>query len=455
MELNGIVQSLRNKSILVTGSTGFLSKLFVEKLLRIQPNMKQLFLLLRPADTSSATQRLHNDGVEEHGQGFDSFISKKVTPIFGDISLVNLGIEDFVLKEKMHKELDIVANFAETTSFDERYDVALDVNTMGAKHVLDFTEKCENLEMILHLSTAYIYTGQIPGIILEKPFDISETMKETSKFLDIEEERKLVQERLNELKAAQVSKKQETTAMKELGLERAKLYGWPNTYVFTKAMGEMILNRFKRSFPVVIARPTLVSSTYREPFPGWIEGFKTFDPVVISLGKGKIPCFLLDHESLVDIIPGDRVVNAVIVAMMNHYIYHMGSSAHTEPMNGIRVLEHAYDYFIENPWMGKDENTVKIDMLVILPTMASFRQHIYDNYVVPMKERKIGFVKRFVELYEPYVLFKRIMSVKAKESEEADMFDFDPKCIKWKDYFTNIHIPDVIKYVVEGLNGKN
>ncbi|KAI3948716.1 hypothetical protein MKW92_036385 [Papaver armeniacum] len=130
MELSGIVQSLDNKSILVTGSTGFLSKIFVEKLLRVQPNLKQLFLLLRPADASSATQRLHNDvtGKEvfrvlrkKHGLGFDSFISEKVTPVFGDIGLENLGIKDSALSKKMHKEIDIVANFAATTNFEERY----------------------------------------------------------------------------------------------------------------------------------------------------------------------------------------------------------------------------------------------------------------------------------------------------------------------------------------------
>ncbi|MCL7037983.1 hypothetical protein MKW94_014871 [Papaver nudicaule] len=130
MELNGIVQSLENKIILVTGSTGFLSKLFVEKLLRVQPNVKHLFLLLRSADSSSPTQRLNKDvtGKElfkvlrkKHGYRFDSFISKKVTPIFGDVSLENLGINDSDLEKKMHKEINLVANFAATTNFNDRY----------------------------------------------------------------------------------------------------------------------------------------------------------------------------------------------------------------------------------------------------------------------------------------------------------------------------------------------
>ncbi|KAI3908545.1 hypothetical protein MKX01_009347 [Papaver californicum] len=493
MGMNGIVQSLDNKSILVTGSTGFLSKVFMEKLLRVQPNLKQLFLLLRPADASSATERLHNDLTgkelfrvlrEKHGLGFDSFISEKVTPFFGDIGLENLGIKDYALNKKMHREVDIVANFAAATNFDERYDVALDVNTMGAKYVLDFAEKCENLEVILHVSTAYMYNGETPGVILEKPFDISQITKKTSEILDIDKERKLVEDRLNELKAAQVSKEKETAAMKELGLERARLYGWPTTYAFTKAMGEIIIARslktMGKNFPVVIARPTLVSSTYREPFPGWIEGFKTFDPFVVYCGRGELPCFLGSHEAIFDIIPGDMVVNAVIVAMMSRtgksqlksisnkdeqYIYHMGNSANQPHMNLIKVVNYAYDYFCENPWVDKYGNTVEILKPVPIPTMDSFRQHVYDNYVLPNKEQKVSVAKRLAEIYEPYLLFKKIfddssteklrMSMKANGSDEAEMFDFDPKCIDWKDYFMNIHIPGLLKYVIKGLKTLN
>lgn len=57
-------------------------------------------------------------------------------------------------------------------------------------------------------------------------------------------------------------------------MNRARKYGWPNTYVFTKAMGEMLLGEFKGNIPLVIIRPTIVTSTFREPFPGWVEGIR-------------------------------------------------------------------------------------------------------------------------------------------------------------------------------------
>lgn len=34
-----------------------------------------------------------------------------------------------------------------------RYDVALDVNVMGVKHMCQLAKKCPNLEVILHVST--------------------------------------------------------------------------------------------------------------------------------------------------------------------------------------------------------------------------------------------------------------------------------------------------------------
>jgi hypothetical protein len=34
---------------------------FVEKILRVQPNVKRLYLLIRASDVASATERLHNE----------------------------------------------------------------------------------------------------------------------------------------------------------------------------------------------------------------------------------------------------------------------------------------------------------------------------------------------------------------------------------------------------------
>ncbi|XP_042487645.1 fatty acyl-CoA reductase 3-like [Macadamia integrifolia] len=227
MELSGIVESLEQKTILVTGSTGFLAKLFVEKVLRVQPNVKRLFLLLRASDTNSALQRLHDEVIgkevfkvlrDKYGDGLDSYISEKLIPVAGDIGSENLGVVDYSLREEMCREIDIIFNSAALTDFDERYDHALSTNTLGAKHVLDFAKQCPKLKMLLHVSTAYV-AGEKGGLILENPFLMGETLNGTTG-LDIEQEMKLVQERLNQLGAEEVTQKAQTLAMKDLGLER-------------------------------------------------------------------------------------------------------------------------------------------------------------------------------------------------------------------------------------------
>ncbi|OMO68845.1 Male sterility, NAD-binding protein [Corchorus olitorius] len=56
--------------------------------------------------------------------------------------------------------------------------------------------------------------------------------------------------------------------------QRAREFGWRNTYGFTKALGEMLIDQMRGEIPIVIIRPSGILSTYKEPFPGWIEGIK-------------------------------------------------------------------------------------------------------------------------------------------------------------------------------------
>jgi len=39
-------------------------------------------------------------------------------------------------------------------------------------------------------------------------------------------------------------------------------------------MGEMLVGQLKGNLSVVIIRPTIVTSTFKEPFPGWTEGVR-------------------------------------------------------------------------------------------------------------------------------------------------------------------------------------
>ncbi|KAK4760567.1 hypothetical protein SAY87_005460 [Trapa incisa] len=494
MKLESPLQFLEDKTILVTGAAGFLAKIFVEKVLRVQPRVKKLFLLIRAEDDKSAKLRFQDEVISKElfrvlkeklgAVKLNALISEKVVMVPGDITCEDLGVKDSFLIEQMWSQVDVVVNLAATTNFDERYDVALNVNTLGARHVMEFSKKCSNLAVLVHVSTAYV-SGEREGLIHERPYRMGETLNGVSG-LDIDAERRVVEERLEELRVEGASDKAITIAMKELGIERAKIYGWPNAYVFTKAMAEMTVGHLKGDMPVVTLRPTIVTSTFKEPFPGWAEGVRTVDSLALGYGTGRMTCFLGDLNGIVDLIPADMVVNSIVVAMAVHAnqrssgLYHMGSSVRN-PIRYADLRDYAYHYFTVNPWVSKDGKPVRVGKMTVLKSMASFHRYMAIRYTFWLKglemanavfcrsfqgtysnlSRKIKFVMRLVELYRPYLFFKGLfddsntekLRAAAMEGEvETDVFYFDPKCIDWEDYVMNTHIPGIVKYIFKRSN---
>ncbi|KAL8151153.1 hypothetical protein V2J09_020961 [Rumex salicifolius] len=492
MELGSILDFLENKTILVTGAAGFLSKILVEKILRTQPNVKKLYLLLRADDEKSANQRLQNEIIvkdlfrvvkQKMGVGnFNALITGKVKMVTGDITCEDMNIKKGPLKEELLQHLDVIINLAATTNFDERYDVSLNLNTLGAKNVVDFAKKCTNLKVLVHVSTAYV-SGERGGLIQESSYRLGQTLN-GEPGLDIEEEKRVMEKKLRELQAQGVSDEVAKLTMKDMGIERARKYGWPNVYVFTKALGEMLVMEHKGDLPVVIIRPSIVTSTYKEPFPGWVEGIRTIDSLAVGYGKGRLTCFVGDPQSVLDVIPGDMVVNALLVAMVAHasrpgetMIYHVGSSVRN-PIKGEILHETAYSYFSKHPYINKEGKPVIVGHCKVLGSMESFRSYIALRYLLPLKglqyantafcqyfkgmymdlKRQITFVLRLVDIYRPYLFFKGIfddinterLRLAAREGNvETDIFYFDPKAINWEDYFLNTHIPGIVKYVLK------
>ncbi|CAK9314311.1 unnamed protein product [Citrullus colocynthis] len=484
------MEFLENKSILITGATGFLAKILVEKILRVQPNVKKLYLLLRAEDEITAKKRFHNEVVEKDlfqvlkkkcGSNLNTLISEKICLVPGEISLPQMGLKDSIWIDKIKNQVEIIINLAATTNFDERYDVALGTNTLGAKHVVTFAKQCSNLKLVVHVSTAYV-SGEREGLIMETPYKLGESLNGIEG-LDIEAEQMVIEEKLKQLKENGATNETITLAMKDLGLERSKLYGWPNTYVFTKAMGEMIIGDLKDDLPLVIIRPTIVTSTYKEPFPGWVEGVRTIDSLIVGYAKGKLTCFVAGINSIIDLIPADMVVNTIITAIVasklqpcNQTIYHVGSSTRNS-MRHVDFQRFNYQYFTKKPLMDRDGNVIKVGKVTVFNNMTNFRRYIAVRYLIFLKgleianmafchsfedkyvtmKRKFNLVMRLIELYRPYLFFNAIFDdtnterlrkdIQHKDTKEA-LF-MDPKDINWEDYFLNVHIPGLVKHVIK------
>ncbi|CAN6270552.1 unnamed protein product [Urochloa humidicola] len=474
-------------------------KVLVEKILRVQPDASKIYLLVRGADASSAQQRVQEEVInselfgllmEKHGNGFQQFIQEKVVAVAGDIIYENLGLDTPVLKS-LAKEIDVIVNIAATTNFYERYDVSLDVNVMGVKHLCQFAKQCPRLKMFMQVSTAYV-CGDVRSrdvLILEKPIQPGESLHE-GRCLDINTELRLVKEAKKELQHSSpvddASCKAERKAMKELGLQRARHFGWPNTYVFTKAMGEMLLGQLLRGgdVPVVVMLPSIITSVRADPVPGWMQGVRTIDTLIIGYAKQNLSCFLGDLGVVVDVIPGDMVVNAMLAAVVAHSeekgqtvvpVYHVTSSLRN-PATYKVLYESGRRHFYKNPRVGENGEVIPTKEMRFFPTIARFRLYLMLTFKLPLEvlhlvnlllcglfsrlyndlNRKYKFVMHLLDVYGPFAFFngcfddinlERLRQAMAMKTLEDHMFNFDPKTIDWDDYFTRIHIPGVLKYL--------
>jgi len=75
-----------------------------------------------------------------------------------------------------------------------------------------------------------------------------------------------------------------TEGLVEAGKARAKHYGFPNVYTFTKSLAESaLLARFPK-LDKSFFRPAIVESAVSFPMPGWNEGLNTSGPLVYFTG---------------------------------------------------------------------------------------------------------------------------------------------------------------------------
>ncbi|CAH0549491.1 unnamed protein product [Brassicogethes aeneus] len=272
------------------GGTGFLGKVLIEKLLRCCDEIDTIYLLLRPKRGLDVELRL-NDLIK--GPIFNNLRESnpkalyKLQIVYGDISLPNLGLntkDANILKENV----DFVIHSAATVSFTENLKTSVTLNTLGTKRIMELCKEMKNLKSFVYVSTAYSnpFRKTVKEEIYEQKYNYNSVINLVENFSDEDVElltKKIMDEH-------------------------------PNTYTLTKAMAEQVVSEYSSNFSCCIVRPAIITSSWKEPYEGWVDSYVGITGVFMECSRGTISSVVCNPECRMDLIPVDMVANTIIAA---------------------------------------------------------------------------------------------------------------------------------------------
>ncbi|XP_032666763.1 putative fatty acyl-CoA reductase CG5065 [Odontomachus brunneus] len=285
-----IQQFYSGQTIFITGGSGFLGKILIEKLLRACTDITTIYVLLRSKTERDVEDRLNDifqnmiyDRLKAEVPNFRS----KIVPIKGDLSVANLGLsrdDDSLLKQNV----SIVFHMGANVRFKEEFKSVAMTNINGTKYILDMAKDMKNLKAFIYVSAlnANCYLKHNEEIFYPCPITYQT-------FLTI----------VKNLKPGEVSE------------QIAEAFSaWPNTYTITKAVAESLVKEVSEELPIGIFRPGTVISTADEPLAGWVGNYYGPMGLVKYIYKRLIKYIWCDPNCVVDLVPVDKTINALIVA---------------------------------------------------------------------------------------------------------------------------------------------
>ena len=514
-----LVQVMLGRRILLTGSTGFLGKVFLAILLRWHPEIERIYLLIR-GDRRSSVGRFHREILDspvfaplrEHlGDQFDRYIEGKIVVVPGDIT--NAGLLGEEANPFKPGSLDAVVHSAGLVNFEASLAKAIEVNTPGVANVIEFCRKTG--AAMMHVSTCYV-AGSADGHRYEddvpqdwcpdgrKSFRLEREIRDAMAAIERVQAESRDQLRHAEFRgddgdadapresALEHRRKQWVEErLKHVGRKRAQSWGWPNTYSYTKSLGEQLVLASRDTLDVTVVRPAVIESALRDPFPGWNQGVNTSAPLTYLAGRG-YRFYPAKAELVLDVIPVDLAAHAMIpilaalLSRKHKPIYQLCTSDRNPlPMRRLVELtalsnrrEHRKDGGTMR-WLGPHLEAVVVSQSTydlasntvprVLKQAAAFARSVLGEENQRAKQLESGIDKfkentdlarELVEVYRPYIqelvyTFHasniRALYASLKPADE-EHHPFRPDLIDWRDYWINIHLPGLRRHIFPQLD---
>ncbi len=515
--------ALAGKRFFVTGGTGFLGTALVERILRTIPGA-EVAVLARPSRRASAAQRvsreiLRNDCFDrlrhELGSAFDEEVVGRVTAVAGDVGRDGLGLDEE--GRRLLGAADVVVHSAATVSFDAPLDQAVEINLLGPARVAAALSAARTTATqhgsdpppvhMIAVSTAYV-AGTHQGEAKEELLESTRFSLDVDWRAEVAYARRLRDDLEAESRRPGAATRFAAAARRELGAAgehllaargerlrdewikerlieagaaRARALGWPDAYPFTKAMGERALVDAADG-PLTIVRPSIIESAFATPVPGWIRGFRMAEPIIISYARGLLREFPGVPEGVIDVIPVDLVVAAILAVAAAPAptpglpgVYHVASGV-ANPLRYGRLVELVQEWFAVHPlyddrgqpitlpeWSFPGRGRVQRQLQRATRVMDGAERVLtalplrgrHATFSAALEERNTlaGRALGYVELYGAYTETEaryrvdRLLALwESLDDEDRETYCFDPRVVDWDRYAHDVHFPSIVQH---------
>jgi 1-acyl-sn-glycerol-3-phosphate acyltransferase len=503
---HSVLRTLSGKRVLMAGATGFIGKVTLAMLLERSPDVGYVYVLLRERAGETAGARLlamvTASPVFEalrarHGDGLDDFLREKIVALAGDVTQSGWGLSpsDFTRLAT----IDVIINISGLVSFNESLDESIAVNTEGARNGAELATRLK--ARLVQVSTTYV-AGICSGAISEREPIVGvyprrgENLRHFDAVGELQAARRFIAATRAAAEATAGSARRSARRRAEdeilkYGLQRARYWGWPNIYCYSKSMGEQLIASTPH-LDFTIVRPSIVESALNFPVPGWNEGLNTSAPVILAMCTGHV-LWPIHRKAALDIIPVDFVAAGLLLATTaillgaHERVYHL-SSSDTNPFTVRRCLRYIAEYRSRH-YRDHADGSVAIQWLRTRLKSRAVPDFVYRAIGVPgyrsavrlllralekaglkrppktlrLLERKLAQVERVIETFLPFIhdidcVFRtahiRALYERVPLAERA-WLRWNPEQIEWRSYWFDVHTEGLRKWVFPALPGQD